>query len=82
MTKTEQIREHLRKYGQISNIEAKEKYGIDRTSSIIFELRSRQGWIIESQSVFGNGKIPHRVIYILREKPKCKRTLKKPKSRS
>lgn len=74
MTQTEQIRKHLRENGQVSDLEAKAKYGITKTSSIIYELR-KQGWVIETQRVFGNGGIPSRVVYILKEE-KCKKNSK------
>lgn len=45
--KTEKVLGHLQKYGHITSIEAIEKYGATRLSSIIYNLRAR-GYIIDT----------------------------------
>lgn len=50
MTKTRQIKAHLRTHGNISTWTAIEEYGATRLSAIIFDLR-KQGWNIETVDV-------------------------------
>lgn len=50
MTKTKQIKAHLRTHGYISTWTAIEEYGATRLSAIIFELR-KSGWNIETEDV-------------------------------
>ena len=60
MTQTQAIISHLVKYGSITSMEAFEKYGATRLSSIIFTLRKRGYMIInkdhETTNRFG-GKV-------------------------
>lgn len=47
MNKSEKIRKHLKKNGNISTWEAIKLYGETRLSSVIYNLR-KEGWTIET----------------------------------
>lgn len=53
---------HLLKYGKITSMEAFEKYGITRLSSVIFELRHK-GYPIETTMVSGFNRYNNPVRY-------------------
>ena len=50
MTKTKQVKTHLRTHGHIDTWTAIQEYGATRLSAIIFELR-KHGWIIDTEDV-------------------------------
>jgi hypothetical protein len=50
-TKTEQVRKHLLKKKSITSWEAITLYRATRLSSIIFTLRKKENWKIESKSI-------------------------------
>lgn len=71
--KTEKVLEHLQKYGHITSIEAIEKYGATRLSSIIYNLRAR-GFDIDTIKIpfvdrFGTSSICGN--YVLKNKSNC-----------
>lgn len=50
MTKTKQVKDHLRTHGHIDTWTAIQEYGATRLSAIIFELR-KKGWDIETEDI-------------------------------
>jgi hypothetical protein len=50
MTKTKQVKTHLRTHGHIDTWTAIQEYGATRLSAIIFELR-KNGWDIETEDI-------------------------------
>lgn len=50
MTKKDKVLEHLNKYKSITSLEAIDKYGATRLSSIIFKLR-KKGYNIVTEPV-------------------------------
>lgn len=50
LTKTEKVLNHLKKYGKISNAEAKSRYGVKRLRDVVYSLR-KQGITIEAVPV-------------------------------
>ena len=47
VTKTHRIKEHLKKYGKITSMDAFTRYKATRLSAIIFDLRQKR-WNIET----------------------------------
>lgn len=68
-TQTEQVLEHLQKYGSITTIEAFYKYKIVRLGSVIHILRAKKGYtnIITTKEKSSNGK--YYAKYIMIETP-------------
>ena len=63
------VKEHLQKYGYITSWDAIELYGATRLSAIIYILRHKQGYDIETEKVKGKnryGNISNYANYILR----------------
>lgn len=50
-TKMQQVRNHLSSKGTITSWEAIQKYGATRLSAIIYNLRHKEGWDIDSQDI-------------------------------
>lgn len=50
VTKTDMVKNHLRKFGEITSLEAIESYGATRLSSIIYDLRA-QGMDIVTERI-------------------------------
>ena len=61
-SKKQQVREHLERYGEITPLEALDKYGSFRLSAIIFDLR-KEGMKIETRI----DKKKHYANYILQK---------------
>lgn len=69
-TKTNDVYEHLKKYGRINTMEAYNLYGATRLSAIIFNLRNKYDISITNESVKfvdRNGRKSHFDNYVLVE---------------
>jgi hypothetical protein len=48
-TQTESVLAHLEKYGSITSMDAIQLYGATRLSAIIYDLRHKEGYTIETE---------------------------------
>lgn len=62
ITKTMMVLNHLKKYGEITSMEAIENYGATRLSAIIFNLR-KKGHDIDTVDVHGVDRYGNKVVY-------------------
>lgn len=72
VTKTQQVRKHLLKKKSITSWEAITLYKATRLSAMIFNLRKKDKWKIESKSIStkdSNGNPTTYAKYVLVEKP-------------
>lgn len=70
MTQNERVLRHLKKFGQITSLEAFREYGITRLSARIWDLRHKHGLCIESTTKTAKnrfGETTHYDVYKLRE---------------
>lgn len=56
MTQRENILKYIQEHGSITPMEAWTEFGCYRLSGRIFELR-QQGWNINTEQMFSNGKV-------------------------
>ena len=74
-TKIEMVKKHLKKKKTITSWQAIELYRATRLSAIIFELRHRHNWVIESKQMGkkdSNGENLNFVKYVLISTPSTK----------
>jgi hypothetical protein len=72
ITKTQQVKKHLLKKKSITSWEAIELYKATRLSAIIFTLRNKDKWKIETKSISArdvNGNTTNFAKYVFIEKP-------------
>lgn len=75
ITKTESVKKHLKKKKTITSWQAIDLYKATRLSAIIFELRHRYNWAIESKQMAKkdeNGQMCKFVKYVLINTPSTK----------
>jgi len=74
-TKIEMVKKHLKKKKTITSWQAIELFKATRLSAIIFELKNRQNWVIESKAMAKkdeNGQTCNFVKYVLISTPSTK----------
>jgi len=62
VTKTGQVKAHLKRYGSITSLKAIEKYGATRLSAIIFNLRDK-GWDIKTIDISSKDRNGNKVTF-------------------
>ena len=62
-TQTSAILEHLKQYGNITSIEAFERYGATRLSAIVYRLRRDYGLTINTRMETGKNRYGETVQY-------------------
>jgi hypothetical protein len=68
INKTNEVIKHLRKYGSITSLQAFNKWNATRLSAIIFNLRHKKGFDIDSKEKVTKFGVPFSK-YILRGEP-------------